>query len=64
VLDLNLAGVSSADVIRRLRDASVPVVIATGYDEGAIDADLKDMPRCEKPFSAPALMERLAGLLS
>jgi len=63
VLDVNLAGLSSAELIRRLRDETIPVLLATGYDAASLEVDLKALPRVEKPCSTIVLLERLASLL-
>jgi DNA-binding response OmpR family regulator len=63
VLDLNLAGQSSVELIRSLRQAEIPVLIATGYDTAHLAPDVRQLPRCEKPFNSAALLETLAGLL-
>ena len=59
LLDINLShGRTSFDLGRRLLDAGVPVIFATGYAQASLPAD----PRArivEKPFTAPALERAL-----
>ncbi|MBT2246804.1 MULTISPECIES: response regulator [Sphingobium] len=59
VVDVNLGGESGIPAVEALVARSVPIVLATGYDEGAIPENLRHLPRCEKPIN----MSRLATLL-
>lgn len=60
VLDVNLAGASSAPVARALREAGVPFVYCTGYAEPAlqIEADLA-APMLTKPIDPEELAAAL-----
>jgi DNA-binding response OmpR family regulator len=70
VVDLRLAdGPDGREVVRRLRERhpSVPVVVVTGFDPRAPEADLRGLGgptvRLQKPFDCDELVERLAGML-
>lgn len=60
VLDVNLHGTKSYPVADALAARSVGFVFATGYDTGVIEDKYRRYPRCEKPFSQPALVAALA----
>jgi CheY-like chemotaxis protein len=60
VLDINLHGKKSYPVADALAARSVKFVFATGYDSGVIEDKYRGYPRCEKPFSWPALVAALA----
>ncbi|QDA36688.1 response regulator (plasmid) [Paracoccus liaowanqingii] len=59
VVDINLGGTMSYDVVDRLRARGVPVVFASGYDRTTIAAPYRDIPLCEKPVD----LKRCAKLL-
>jgi DNA-binding NtrC family response regulator len=63
VIDLNLHGESALPIADRLQEAGKSFAIATGYGSGSIPDRFKDVPRVEKPFNPPALLE-LVGQLS
>ena len=70
VVGLRLAdGLDGREVVRRLRDwhPSVPVVVVTGFDPQAPEADLRGLGgpivRLGKPFDCDELLERLADAL-
>jgi DNA-binding response OmpR family regulator len=63
VLDINLGRGASFEAARRLRDASVPFLFVTGYDQSVIPADLIDVPRVEKPATAGRVIAELAGIV-
>lgn len=60
VLDINLHGKKSYPVADALTVRSVGFVFATGYGAGVIEDRYRGHPRCEKPFSPPALIAALA----
>ena len=62
VLDMNLRGEFAFALAKRLDDASVPFVVATGYNQSSLPDALKDVPRIEKPYSAREVVEKLANL--
>lgn len=59
VVDINLGGAMSYDVVDRLRAQGVPVIFASGYDSRVIAAAYRDVPLCEKPVD----LQRCARLL-
>ena len=61
VLDVNLHGKKSYPVADALAARSVGFVFTTGYDSGVIEDKYRRYPRCEKPFSQPALLAALAA---
>lgn len=70
VVDLRLDdGLDGRDVVRRLRreHAGMPVVVLTGFDARAPEADLRGLGgptvRLHKPFEGDDLPARLAALL-
>lgn len=70
VVDLRLAdGRDGRDVVRRLRERrpAMPVVVVTGFDPRAPQADLRGLGgptvRLQKPFDCDELAGRLAGML-
>ena len=64
VLDLNLHGVRSDDLARRLDDAKVPTLIVSGYSGEALPADLHHIRRLEKPVNSRAIVSELAQILA
>lgn len=62
VLDINLKGKSNFRLADILASRGVPFVFATGYDDAAVPAYHKNVPRWEKPFDAVALAATLAAL--
>ena len=62
-------GLDGRQVVRHLREQrpSVPVVVVTGFDPRAPEADLRGLGgptvRLQKPFDCDELVERLAGML-
>lgn len=62
VLDLNLAGEKTYAVADRLRAASVPFLVASGYDAEERDPALADVPHLAKPLTMATLARALAGL--
>ena len=62
VIDLNLHGQSALSVADRLRERGKTFAIATGYGSGSIPERLMDVPRIEKPFDGPALLQLVTQL--
>ena len=70
VVDLRLArGLDGRDVLRRLREhhPEMPVLVVTGYDPLAPEADLRGLGgptiRLRKPFDCEEFLEHLAVVL-
>jgi CheY-like chemotaxis protein len=63
VLDINLHGKDSYAVAEVLAANGIGFVFATGYAAAAIRPGFQGYPRCEKPFSAQALLDSLAQSL-
>jgi two-component sensor histidine kinase/CheY-like chemotaxis protein len=60
VLDANLRGESSLPVARRLHEAGVPVIFATGYDSVPdLPQSMAQLPRLAKPVTERVLGEAL-----
>ena len=71
VVGLRLAwGQDGRDVLRRLREQhpEMPVLVVTGYDPLAPEADLRGLGgptiRLRKPFECGEFLEQLAGVLA
>lgn len=61
VLDLNLHGMRSDDLAKRLDDAKVPIVIVSGYSEEALPPELRHLKRLEKPVDSRMIVSMLAA---
>jgi CheY-like chemotaxis protein len=57
VLDINLAGETSFDLARTLRERRIPYLFSTGYGAIGLPADLQHGHVLTKPFSANDLRE-------
>jgi CheY-like chemotaxis protein len=64
VLDINLRGETVFPVAETLIRQGVPFVFATGYDQSAVPAAYKEVPRWEKPFRPDELAKMLPWLMS
>jgi len=64
VLDLNLAGETSAPVADELARRGVPFVVATGYGAAGLPPEHKDVPVLAKPYDPAELTAALARLCS
>jgi DNA-binding NtrC family response regulator len=62
VIDLNLHGDSAVPLADRLIREGHSFAIATGYGSDVVPDRLKDVPRIEKPFDPPALLELIKQL--
>jgi len=61
VLDVNLGDELCFPVAAALREAGVPVVFLTGYDDDSIlPKDMRDLPRLSKPFDCGELTRTAA----
>ena len=63
ILDINLNGEVVFPVMEALTARSIPVVFATGYDQAAVPAQYRDIPRWQKPFDPQALVQALPDLV-
>ena len=63
LLDVNLGGVAVWPVVDALLARNVPIVLATGYDAGAIPMAYAHLPRCEKPTTASDVTKALLRVL-
>lgn len=50
IMDINLGGELSYELVDMLLARDVPVTFATGYDRQVVPACYKDIPLCEKPL--------------
>ena len=62
VIDLNLHGETAAPIADRLVTLGKSFAIATGYGSGEVPDHLHSVPRIEKPFDPPAVLQLLAQL--
>lgn len=62
VIDLNLHGESAVPIADRLMKEGSSFAIATGYGSDTVPDRLKAVPRIEKPFDPPALLELVSRL--
>jgi CheY-like chemotaxis protein len=61
ILDINLHGQMSYGIADALVKRRVHFVFATGYGTHAVAEAYQGFPRCEKPFSAKALVAALGA---
>ena len=64
LLDVNLNGRMIWPVLDLLAERGVPVVLATGYEAGAVPQAYSHLPRCEKPVMVRDLLRTLAKRIS
>ncbi|MDR2716615.1 MAG: response regulator [Treponema sp.] len=71
LLDIEMPEMNGFEALQRLKSrpeyANVPVMFLTGYLDHAIEARSRELGAAEviiKPFSAPALLERIGTYLS
>ncbi|GAM97853.1 response regulator [alpha proteobacterium U9-1i] len=63
ILDVNLNGQRTYEVAEVLRSRGVPVIFATGYGAGGIDAAWRDAEVLQKPFQIEALSSAIATVV-
>nr|WP_260175842.1 HWE histidine kinase domain-containing protein [Acetobacter oeni] len=64
ILDVNLGGKTSVGLARRLRDANVPFIFATGYmDRTMIPDEFQDVTVIRKPYGPASVIAALGALL-
>ena len=62
VIDLNLHGESAVPIADRLSEEGKSFAIATGYGPASVPERFKEVPRIEKPFDPPALLQLVGQL--
>lgn len=62
VIDLNLHGESALPIAEHLTEQGTPFAIATGYGSAAVPDRFGQVPRIEKPFDPPALLDLVGRL--
>ena len=62
LIDLNLNGKDALPLAERLLREGRSFAIATGYGSNAIPDELKHVPRIEKPYDPPALLDLVRQL--
>ena len=62
VIDLNLHGETAAPIADRLLSLGKSFAIATGYGTGEVPDHLQAVPRIEKPFDPPTVLQLLTQL--
>lgn len=62
VIDLNLHGESAIPIADQLQAGGTSFAIATGYASPAVPDRLRDVPRIEKPYNPPAVLELVGQL--
>lgn len=63
ILDVNIRGGHVYPVAEQLRARGVPFVLASGYEDWALDEAFRNQPRLNKPFSAKDLEEQVKTAL-
>ena len=63
VLDVNLAGLSSAKIADLLQERGVPFLLISGYTEAGIPERHRNRLRLAKPYESATLRRALRGLL-
>ena len=64
LLDVNLHSERIWPVVDALLAREVPLVLSTGYDEGAIPPAYAHLPRCQKPATGRAIARALIHTLA
>ncbi len=59
LLDVNLGDETSFAVVEALRQRGVRMLFLTGYDDAALPAAYRDIPRCRKPVGLGELIQEL-----
>lgn len=63
VLDINLGGEMVFPAAEVLAERNVPFLLLTGYGDAGLPPHRRHWPVCGKPFSLPALIGILSGLV-
>ena len=61
-VDLNFSGESAIPIAERLMDGGCRFAISTGYGTEALPKRLRGVPRIEKPYDPPTLLDLLSQL--
>jgi DNA-binding NtrC family response regulator len=64
IVDVDLHGEKSYPIVDALATRRVPMVLATGYGNDAIDSRYHSYPRCQKPVNIRSLFSILAVALN
>jgi hypothetical protein len=59
VFDINLRDELVFPLVVALKRRGLPFIFATGYDQGSIPQQYRDVPRCEKPLDTQKIVEAL-----
>jgi len=62
LLDMNLRDEMASPLIHELREKGIPFILATGYEDLVLPADIRGSPRVEKPVTARTLRHVVEGL--
>jgi DNA-binding response OmpR family regulator len=62
LVDMNLRDEMASPLVRDLRDRGIPFILATGYEDWMLPADVRGSPRVEKPVTARTLRHVVEGL--
>ena len=62
ILDVNIRGGKIYPVAHILAERGIPFILASGYADWTLPADLADRPRLVKPFTAHHVEEKLGAL--
>jgi DNA-binding response OmpR family regulator len=63
LLDINVGNGPSFEVSKALEERGVPFAFVTGYDDDVIPAELKSVPRLQKPIAGHSLLAAVGNLL-
>ena len=63
VIDVNLHGMTSYPLARRLLENGVAVLFATGYGDRTCPDDLRGVPTLTKPYTKEAIEQAFAAMV-
>jgi DNA-binding response OmpR family regulator len=63
VMDINLRDEMVFPLARVLRSRKVPLVFTTGYDQGSIDPEFRDVQLWGKPLDIKAMVRELTNMV-
>nr|WP_281376459.1 response regulator [Sphingomicrobium lutaoense] len=64
LVDLNIRGEKSFDILQILDDRDIPFVIISGYADWSMPKEWEPRPRLQKPFDHKTLLETIEMLIS